>query len=174
MRGKFRELHQAYQEFEQNLIRNGQLPMRQTKDGFWGTSNLIAMFELFNKIDLSRFRHFADLGSGDGRITILAALFTKATGVESDEKLFGIANDMKKRLGSKANFVNEDFLSHDLSKYDFIFMYPDKRFEKEFEEKIMREFKGEIFIYNNIFLPEKLKKGRTYWFDQVPIIRYTP
>ena len=172
MRVKFKELQQAYQEFEQNLVKHGQLPMRSTRDGFWGASSLIAMFELFNKIGLDKFKHFADFGSGDGRITILASLFTKATGIESDKKLFGIAKDMKNKLGSNANFVHEDFFAYDLSKFDLIFMYPDKRFDKEFEEKLQKEFKGDVFIYNNIFLPETLKKGRTYWFDQVPVFNY--
>ena len=42
--------------------------MRDTEVGFWGTAACDDVFELFQKINLSKFKNFIDLGSGDGKV----------------------------------------------------------------------------------------------------------
>jgi hypothetical protein len=43
------------------------------------------------------------------------------------------------------------------------------------ENKLLKEMKkdAKLFVYNNIFLPHILKKRKTYWFEQVPVIGYS-
>jgi 16S rRNA A1518/A1519 N6-dimethyltransferase RsmA/KsgA/DIM1 with predicted DNA glycosylase/AP lyase activity len=127
------------------------------------------------KINLQKFKNFIDIGSGDGKVVLIASLFEiDAVGIEFDKKLIDVGIKIQKKLGLKAKFIQGDFLKHDLSEYDFIFINPDKSFEFGLEEKLLNEMhpKAKLFVYNNIFLPIKLKKGKTYWFGEIPIIGY--
>jgi len=69
-----------------------------------------------------------DLGSGDGKIAMIASLFTKAAGIEFDEELVKVSNQMKKKLNLDVKFIQGDFMQSDISKYDVIFINPDKEF----------------------------------------------
>jgi len=82
---------------------------------------------------------------------------------------------MRDKIGLKAEFIQGDFLKHDLSKYGFIFINPDKEFEYGLEKKLLKEMQpgARLFVYNNIFLPRFLRKGKSYWFGGIPIIAYT-
>ena len=106
---------------------------------------------------------------------MIASLFTKATGIEFDKELNNTGIKIMKELKLKAKLIQGDFLKHDLSKYDVIFINPDQGFEKALEEKLLKEMapKARLFVYNDIFLPRFLKKGKTYWFDGIPVISYT-
>ncbi|MEE9525107.1 MAG: hypothetical protein V3V78_00690 [Candidatus Woesearchaeota archaeon] len=104
---------------------------------------------------------------------MIASLFTKATGIEFDKKLNDIGIKIKDELKLKAELIQGDFFKHDTSKYDVIFINPDQGFHKGVEDKLLKEMKGKLFVYNNIFQPRFLKKGKTYWFDGIPIITYT-
>ena len=113
------------------------------------------------------------MGSGDGKVVLIASLFCKNTvGIEFDKDLFKISNKIKKELKLKAKFIQGDYLKYPLSKYDVIFINPDQGFEKALEEKLLKEMKGKLFVYNNIFLPRFLKKGKSYWFEGIPVIGY--
>ena len=170
---QFNRIKARYREFERELLSQGKLPMRSTNTGFWGTADLEAVFHLFEALHLEKDKGFLDLGSGDGRIVLVAELFTQAQGVESDPELVDQSEEIRQELGLKADFVCTDFLSLDLSKFDFFFINPDHRFEEAFEDKLLQEARGKrLFVYNIVFAPEKLKKGKTYWHDQIPITEY--
>jgi protein-L-isoaspartate O-methyltransferase len=68
-----------------------------------------------------------DLGSGDGRIVILAARKFKAdaTGVELDESLYRQSSDELKRLGLQqtARIIHGDILRQDYSSADVLTVY---------------------------------------------------
>lgn len=68
-----------------------------------------------------------DLGSGDGRIVIMAAEKFKAdaTGVELDTDLFkqSMEKIRKKGLQTKARILNEDVMKQDYSKADLLTVY---------------------------------------------------
>ena len=169
----FQRIKSAYQDFEKELLSQGKLTMRSTNTGFWGTSDLDAVFRLFEEIHLDQFKSFLDLGSGDGRIVLVASLFTKADGIESDAELVDKGKEIRDELGLNAEFLCQDFLQLDFSKYDFFFINPDHRFDPALEDKLLVQAKGGVlFVYNKVFAPEKLKKGKTHWFEQVPIVEY--
>ena len=54
---------------------------------------------------------FIDLGSGDGKVVLLASNFAKkAVGIEWDSELHSIAVNLAGKLGAKnAEFINGDF-----------------------------------------------------------------
>ena len=149
--------------------------MGDTEKGFWGASITEHIYEFFKKIKLQNYKNFLDLGSGDGKIVLIASLFgLKAAGIEFDKDLIKTSKKIRDKLKLRANFIQGDFLKHDISKYDFIFINPDKGFEHSLEDKLIKEMnpKTKLFVYNQIFLPRFLKKGKIYWFDQVPVIEY--
>jgi protein-L-isoaspartate O-methyltransferase len=77
--------------------------------------------------ELKRGEKMFDLGSGDGRIVILAANKFKAdaTGVEYDESLFKQSMAEIKRLGleKSARIIHGDILAQDYSSADVITVY---------------------------------------------------
>jgi 16S rRNA A1518/A1519 N6-dimethyltransferase RsmA/KsgA/DIM1 with predicted DNA glycosylase/AP lyase activity len=173
MEKKFQQIKNEYDKFYNSLLRKGKLPMGDTDIGFWGASISEDVFEFFRKIKLQNFRHFIDLGSGDGKVALIASLFTKSTGIEFDSDLHKKAVEIRDRLKLNASIVKGDFLKQDLSKYDIMFINPDKPFSKGLERKLMKDMKGVLFVYNMIYRPDNLKKGKTYWISNIPITKYT-
>jgi predicted O-methyltransferase YrrM len=172
---KFRELKQKYQEFYDSFYKKGKVPMGDTEKGIWGTTDAQDIYDFFVKIKLSKYKNFIDLGSGDGKVVLIASLFgVSATGIEFDRDLIRTAIKTKNKLKLQAKFIKGDFLDYDLSKYDFVFINPDKGFEQGLEDKLLKEMnpKARLVVYNNIFLPRFLKKGKTYLFGGIPIIDY--
>ena len=174
-KNKLEQLKERYEEFYKSFLKQGQLPMRDTKLGFWGVAHTNDLVEIFKKIEINKHKTFLDLGSGDGKAALIAALFgLKATGIEIDEELVKISKRFQKELNIKnAEFLCEDFLQHDISKYEIIFVNPDKEFHHGLEEKLLKELKGILIVYNVVFRPTRLKKGRTYWVNQIPATVYT-
>jgi len=173
---KFNELKQKYDEFYKSFYQRGSLPVGDTEKGIWGAAITDHLYEFFKKINLGKYKTFLDLGSGDGKVVLIASLFgVKAVGIEFDKDLIKTSLKMKEELRLDGDFIQGDFFDHDLNRYDIIFINPDKGFEFKLENKLLKEMKKEsrLFVYNNIFLPNILKKGKTYWFDQVPIISYS-
>lgn len=192
---KFNELRQKYEEFYKSFYKRGSLPVGDTEKGIWGAAVTAHIYEFFKTLEISKeissaqkiskkfsreiklqnYKTFIDLGSGDGKVVLIASLFgVKATGIEYDKDLIEISIRIRDELGLSADFIQGDFLKQDLSRYDILFINPDKGFEYKLENKLLKEMKkdAKLFVYNNIFLPNILKKGKTYWFEQVPIIIY--
>jgi len=81
-----------------------------------------------------------DLGSGDGKIVLIASLFTKsAAGIEFDEELVKKGIEIRDKLGLKCDLICADYMEHDFSQYDILFINPDKSFHHGLEEKLLRE-----------------------------------
>ncbi|MBW2981989.1 methyltransferase domain-containing protein [Candidatus Woesearchaeota archaeon] len=173
---KFQLLKQRYEEFYNSFYERGSLPVGDTEKGIWGAAVTDHIFEFFKKIKLQNYKTFIDLGSGDGKVVLIASLFgVKAVGIEFDSDLIETSVKIRNELGLSADFIQGDFLKQDLSSYDIIFINPDKSFELKLENKLLKEMKpsARLFVYNNIFLPNLFKRGKTYWFEQVPIISYS-
>jgi len=168
---RFREIKQAYADFEQKLKDSGKGMVYRTDKGIYGTTNLDAIFKFFKEIGLQNYRHFLDLGCGDGRVVLVASLFTKAEGIEFDAELVSVGRGIRDRLGLKCELRTGDYLHIDLAGYDILFMNPDHEFGP-LDAKLKRELNGPLFIYNEIFAPDSLKKGKKYWPSQVPIVTY--
>jgi SAM-dependent methyltransferase len=164
---------EVYDRLDRDSLEKGILPMHSTQDGFWGSSNIDIVYDFFVKVGLEKYKRFLDLGSGDGRIVLLASIFTDATGAETDQELFERAVKIRDSLGLKAEFLKKNYLDINFEDYDFIYVYPDKRFSPELEKKLKKELKGKLFVYSSVYLPYFLKKGKTWWVDQYPTIEYT-
>lgn len=156
--------------------------VRDTSKGIFGVSDIKIMNTFFEKINLIDAKHIVDLGSGDGRISILANAFTTSTGIEIDKLLVEEseehANILEEGMSRKTNFECSDYEEFDYSKVDVIFSFADHFFTKTFIEKLKKEFCGIFYVYQGVFLPEGIKKGRTIWINNVegknpiPIISY--
>lgn len=171
----FHKIKEKYSRFYETFYSKGSPAVTDTKKGIWGPSGTQDVYELFVKIKLSKYKNFLDLGSGDGKVVLIASLFgVDSTGIEFDSKLVEVGVNIQKELGLNAKFIAGDFLKHDISKYDLIFINPDKGFENKIEDKLLKEMNpnAKLFVYNNIFLPRFLKKGETYWFEGIPVICY--
>ena len=169
----FKKIDLAYAKFEAALQAQSKPLVWETEKGIYGTVSCKRLFDFFKKINLENYKNFIDLGSGDGRAVLIASLFTHATGIEADEDLVATGQRIRHGIGVDCTFIRGDFLEHDLRQYDFLFINPDQGFHKGLDKKLSQEMMGTLFVHNNIFLPEKLKKGKTIWVDTSPFIMYT-
>ena len=160
----FSEIKKEYDVFYTSLLQRGRLPMWSTEKGFWNASVSDEIYDAFRKIKLSKFRNFLDIGSGDGKVVLIASLFCKnAEGVEIDDLLHNKALEAQSRLKiNNAVFHNKDFFEHDFSKYDVLFTAPDAPFERGLENKLLKEMKGKLIHYGHHFHPKNLKKKESF------------
>ncbi|MCF7798324.1 class I SAM-dependent methyltransferase [Candidatus Woesearchaeota archaeon] len=149
--------------------------VHDTTKGIFGVSDTTTLLEFFKKIKLEEAEHVVDLGSGDGRVAIIASFFTRASGVEFDPALIAESKTHAKKLNSTARFFQRDFEEFDFHDVDVLFSYADQPFSDTFLKKLHNEFTGTLYVYQGIFLPEanKAKKGKTEWVAQTPFISYT-
>ncbi len=113
-----------------------------------------------------------DLGSGDGRVLIIAAkeFGAKAVGIEKSWLLSKISEWKIRRenLEGRAMVINEDFFKVNLSKATVIFAYLSRKLNRELEAKLKRELrKGTRVLsasheFKNLKLVKKFKTGHFY------------
>lgn len=174
---KLRLIRDWYETHDAMIRKREGKPFFRTQFGLWGAAGMLDMFEFFMKIDSGRFR-FADYGSGDGRIVLVAALFGDAAGIEGEEALVRVGERAKKELIKKipelerATFKVGDYYEEAHDDYDLLFFFPDHAFPEEFQKQLLRDFHGYVLVYNKIHAPEHLTKGKTYWVQQLPIVSY--
>ena len=78
----FEQIKSEYDSFYKGLLRQGKLPLWSTGGGFWGGVIADEGYEAFKRIGLHNHRSFVDLGSGDGKAVLIAALFCeRAVGI---------------------------------------------------------------------------------------------
>jgi hypothetical protein len=170
---EFLIIKNVYKEYEIETLKEGKKLVRDTHKGIYGVSDCDKLFLLFKEIGLSNDKRFIDLGCGDGRAVLIASLFTDdASGIEADEELAAVGIAIAKRLKLPANIKCGDFLSTDLTGYDVLFINPDQGFHKGLDKKLASEIKGTLYVYNEIFSPNHLKKGKKHWFGQLPVVEY--
>lgn len=163
----FNQIKKGYDDFYSSLLRNGSLPMRSTKKGFWSASIADEVYAAFKKIKLGQFSRFLDIGSGDGKIVLIASLFCRtAEGIEIDSFLHSKAAEMQAKLHiNNAKFHNGDFFWHDFSEYGILFLSPDAPLERGLESKLLGEMKGKLIHYGNHFHPRFLKKESGFFIN---------
>ena len=145
---------EVYNMFYKYLyVKHKKFPVKDTKIGFWGVSPSDEIYDFFKTINLQNYSHLIDLGSGDGKIAIIASLFTNSTGIEYDSWLHDVSVDIKNKLyhipeTKRTRLIKGNFMQHNLSNYDIAFINPDKT-TKEIKEKLKKEFKGRLIVYGN-------------------------
>ncbi len=174
---KFELIRKYYEKVDANVRKRENKPFFRTSHGLWGAAGMLDMFEFFLKNEEKVSKGvFADYGSGDGRIVLIASLFTDAVGIEGEQELVDIAEQAKKELAipelSGASFKCKNYYEEEHKKYSIIFTFPDHPFPEEFEKNLVENFSGTLLVYNNIHRPNLLKKGKTYWVQQMPIVSY--
>lgn len=160
MEEKFREIKKEYDNLQRDMLKEGKLPLMDTGVGFWGGAITEEVFEAFKRIKLHNFSSFLDLGSGDGRVVLVASLFgVKAAGIEIDNELFMKSLEIQRRLNMpNAVFYNNDFFDHNFMGYDVLFSNPDQPMEKGLEKKLLNEMNGKLILYGHHFHPKNLKR----------------
>ena len=155
----FEQIKKEYDDFYKSLLRSGKLPLKGTGKGFWGGVIADEVYETFKKIGLQRHKSFVDLGSGDGKVVLTAALFCKrAVGIEVDDELYLKSLEMQRKLNiPNAIFYNNDFYDHNIAGYDMVFVYPDAPMHRGMEKKLLNELTGKLLHYGHHFHPENLK-----------------
>ncbi|MDO8642045.1 MAG: methyltransferase [Candidatus Woesearchaeota archaeon] len=143
--------------------------MKPTSIGYFAGARIDDIHDIFEKIHLEKYKKFIDLGSGDGRVVLMAAAYTNAVGVELDDELFATAQRMQKKLGvkhgalKKALFVKKNYLTDiHLGEYDVIFINPDNPLY-ELEKKLGKEMKKDaiLIVYNAVYAPLNMKLKKT-------------
>ena len=168
---QFIRIKKVYDQFRTELLKAGRLPVKDTGKGFWAISVPDDIFDLFKKIDLHEYGSFLDLGSGDGRVVMIASLFTRAAGIEYDEELHNKAMEIKGSLGMDCELHNKDYMEHDFSGYDVVFLNPDQRLHS-LEPKLLSELKGRLVVYGDEFHPVSLVKDRTFHAHSTQVTIY--
>lgn len=120
---------------------------------------------------MENYKNFLDLGSGDGRVVLIASLFTKAKGFEADKHLNNLAKKARKELKLDAEFENRNYFEENWKKYGAIFIYSSKTLNEKFKNKILNELKGTLIVYK-IYFPNFLKKTISFVDDYLTINCY--
>ncbi len=166
---KFKIINDAYSAYYRDLLRQGKLPLKDTGIGFWGYTIGEEAYEFFKSFALQKYKMFLDLGSGDGKVTAIASLFTSAHGMEFDEPLLHQSVTLAKSLQLNAQFMKRDFMKEDLSQYDVLYIYPDKRLV-ELEDKLLKEMRGVLIVHGPHFHPLRLKKVSERFIGTNPFV----
>lgn len=106
----------------------------------------------------------ADLGSGDGRISIaFGAKGGIVTGYELDEKLFLSSKALikEKNLEDKVEILKKDFWEEDLGQFDIICIYPMPDIMDTLQEKILEECKKGTKILTNYYIFSEIEFTKT-------------
>ncbi len=172
----FLKIKEAYDDFYRSLLRSGKLPMRETPAGFWGIAAADDIFSLFQKISLHTANRCIDLGSGDGKVALIASLFFKnVCGYELDIDLYQISQRFAQQLSlQNAQFYNADYHTINFSSADIVFIHPDKPFTGSFERKISTQCTGTFIVYGDHFLPKTLRKIHEFEINLTKITAYRP
>jgi len=166
------ELNNYFQRKDIEHLNKHKKIYRYTKDGVFAPTDLNLLRKLFERLNLSTFQNFIDLGAGDGRVVFLASLFTKASGIEKDEDLYTESKESKILLNAACELINEDYLNVDLTSYDIIFIAPDSHFYHGLEEKLQRELNGLLVVNSPLYLPRFLKQKERIIVDGMTVSVY--
>ena len=95
----FVQIKKEYDAFYRDILKNGRLPMWSTAKGFWNAAIADEVYKSFKKLRLNKFKNFLDIGSGDGKIVLIASLFCQnAEGIEIDGFLHNKAVEIQKKI----------------------------------------------------------------------------
>ena len=171
----FNQIKKEYDNFYRSLLKIGRLPMWSTEKGFWNAAIANEVYEAFKKIKLDKFKNFLDIGSGDGKIVLIASLFCRnAEGIEINNFLHNKAVEIKNKFKiNNAIFHNKDFFEHDISVYDALFLAPDNSLDRGLEKKLLKEMKGKLIHYGNHFHPRFLKKEDSFLVNGTLVSLYS-
>jgi SAM-dependent methyltransferase len=132
------------------------LPFQETKQIF--LKDIFSVLE--RKFDLKKNSKqvFIDLGSGNAQVIIYCAINhgIKSIGIEIDPilmkeakrsiRLLRLGNDVDPRVLNKVVLISGDFFTHNLKKYDYIYIYSLPTMQKYLKHVFQTVHKGAIII----------------------------
>lgn len=170
---KYIAIKEEYDRFYAWLLSRGRLPLKDTGAGYWGMAVADDIYDLFKRLEVEKCRSMIDIGSGDGKVVMIASLFTKATGIEMDEELHNKAVEIRDKLKIKAGLVQGDYHDHNLGRYDLVFYHPD-RANHRLELKLLQELKGRLILYGAHHHPTSLQHEMTFMAKTTPVSMFGP
>jgi protein-L-isoaspartate O-methyltransferase len=165
---KYLAIKSEYERFYYDLLSSGRLPLKDTGHGYWAMAVADDVYELFKRLKLQEYKKFIDIGSGDGKVALIASLFTNATGVEIDEELHNKATEISRKLKLRSRLVHGDYHELDLAAYDVIFYHPDHHNHK-LELKLMKELQGKLIVYGGLYHPTNLQREMHFIANSTPV-----
>lgn len=165
------KIKKEYDSYQAELLSRHKF-LRETSLGYYGSAPADAVFRFFRKIKLKG--NFVDLGSGDGKVVLIASLFARAKGIEVDEGLVKDSKRIAKKLGIKAEFVLGDYLYADIGSYDYLFLNPDGPFP-ELEKKLRKEMKktAKLVVFGSLYRPLNMVSDKSFVIDGFRLSVYT-
>ena len=129
-------------------------PVRQPDIFFVPTSEAVAD-EMLQLARITRDDVVFDLGSGDGRIVMLAAqkYGARGVGIEIDPALVTRARDIARgsEVGDRVRFVEADLFEADISAATLVTLYLSPRVNEKLEPKLRTELKPGTRIVSHQF-----------------------
>jgi predicted RNA methylase len=111
------------------------------------------VMKMLKLIDAKPNEILYDLGSGDGRIIIIASkeFGTKSVGIELRDYLVKKAlEEVKKfKLEDKVEILNDDFFNVDVSKADIITLYLTTSANEKLRPKLEKELKDNVRVVSH-------------------------
>lgn len=153
---RFKCITRYYGRLHDDLRRKGLLPYRLTQLGAWASSRPHHVYYFLRRVNLSRYRLFMDLGSGDGIVACLGGLFTRSVGIEIDADLCGTAAKASRDLGMEGtvSFICADYRNQNIWRGDCLYLYPE--IPVTHLELLLKGWSGTVLIYGSHFPPETL------------------
>jgi len=113
-----------------------------------------------------------DLGSGDGRVLVIAAeeFGAKAVGIEKNWLLYKLSKwkIRKSKLSNRIKIIHDNFFNQKISDATVIVVYLSKKLNNELEPKLKEELKKGTRIvsaahqFSGLKLVKKIKTGHFY------------
>ena len=118
-----------------------------------------------------------DLGSGDGRIVIMAAqkYGARGVGIELDPKLIAAARDIAREGGvsDRVSFIEGDLFTADISKATVVTLYLSNTVNARLEQKLRTELKPGTRIVSQQFQIGRWPAERRVVVDDVELFLWT-
>ena len=135
---------------------------QRTPDTFFGTTRQPVVDGMLRLAKVTADDVVYDLGSGDGRIVVIAAqkYGARAVGIELDPRLVALSRQIAADSGvaGRTMFVEGDFFTADISPATVVTLYLSASVNLDLEPKLKQE----------------LRKGTRIVSHQFPIGRWTP
>jgi SAM-dependent methyltransferase len=133
----------------------GQKPIR-TPDIFFAPTLYSVADAMLKMAQVTANDVVYDLGSGDGRVLILAAqkYGARGVGIELDPKLVELSRQIAREgeVADRVTFIEDDLFTSDISKATVVTLYLSPTINKQLEPKLRRELRPGTRIVSHQFL----------------------
>jgi SAM-dependent methyltransferase len=134
---------------------SGVQPPARTPDIFFVPTHYAVADEMLRLAGVTADDVVYDLGSGDGRIVILAAekYGARGVGVEIDPKLVAVAREVAAsgEVSHRVRFVEGDLFEADISEATVVTLYLSTLVNRRLEPKLRRELRPGARIVSRLF-----------------------